>query len=413
LLDGGKTIQMSGFRLSDALFFLDGAQVPVRPAWAVAAATQPAVNGTTVQALGVAPLRALRPSQRRRVLSLEHAQQAQHASTRAASRRLLTTGSGESFVAPAATQPGFKNVTVILPVIPLPGQFPNVAGWVPTLDNTMPVYPNDTRLAARYPCASLAACKPAEWALHLSGHRFDAARLFLYSASRDENCLLEGFYLFNNDGGVNGTAACRPCPEGAFCPGGGTALPVRGYWSTSAFLPPVQCVVAAACVGAVTVSSVDGSCIADVNFANADGDGNGDGTSALTQRCGEGYAGFICSECASGFYKDIQVCRSCGLDAAARFYIVVVFIVAGAMFVGMALMVALFRSTRMASYVGTVIVIQQGVTVLQSAAQELPDSARFLVDTINLVSIINFGTLFVCVCCMCVCKFVCVPRSRF
>jgi hypothetical protein len=70
----------------------------------------------------------------------------------------------------------------------------------------------------------------------------------------------------------------------------------------------------------------------------------------------------------------------------------VVLVFAGSLFFSLALMVATFRSTRMASVVGSVIVIQQIVVVLQQASKELPESAAWLINVINLLA----GTLREC-----------------
>jgi hypothetical protein len=66
----------------------------------------------------------------------------------------------------------------------------------------------------------------------------------------------------------------------------------------SAYFPPLRCVYAAACIGAVSVSDLDGSSVVSLPFDNA---GNDDALlSSLTQRCAEGYDGTQCVDCAIG-----------------------------------------------------------------------------------------------------------------
>jgi hypothetical protein len=378
-LAGNIAIALLGIRVDEALFFLDDERLPL-----FAAAP---VGSIVVQSFHTAPLFASLAPRQRRLASLQ-SRIAPHAVARArddgSTRTVALAASGAQvfFVAPPSEISGPRNVTIILPLIPRPGQPNNNAGWKATLATTETITPADVRMD-RYNCETLSTCYPARLAEQLTSHYFSSGRVFSYLPSSDPNCLKPGFFLFGNDGGNNGTALCDACPVGAFCPGGGTALPLAGYWSESAFSVPQECAFANRCPGLVAISDIDQSLKLDLDaiegFLSLD---------LATQRCEEGYAGSTCSLCADNFYLDLNICRTCGLDEDNKRYLQIVIFFAAALFFSMSFMVATFRSTRMSSVVGNVIVLQQIVTVLRQASSELSDTG--VIDAIKFASVINF-----------------------
>jgi hypothetical protein len=284
----------------------------------------------------------------------------------------------------------FRNLLILFTVYHL-SHFNLQASWTPTLSTTEVLALDDVRLQ-RYDCERLSTCYPAVLAKQVSGNYFFSATMFAYLPSSDPNCLKEGFFLLGNDGGNNGTALCITCPVGAWCPGGGKAYNREGFWSSSAYAIPQECPIKSRCPGSVDVIVVEQADGTESNILvsrppeqglQVSGDLN-----ELTQLCAVGYDGNLCNECAETYYLDIDICRSCGLDAEAAAFVNIVIFFAAALFFAMAFMVATFRSTRMSSVVGNVIVLQQVVTVVQQASRELPESD--LVNIIKFATVVNF-----------------------
>ena len=85
---------------------------------------------------------------------------------------------------------------------------------------------------------------------------------------------------FNLDGG-----ACKPCPEGAVCPGGAAVISSRDWWRSSEGSEELfRCPLANACL-------------------------QGEGTGAAA--CGTGYTGPLCAVCSQGYHLIGQQCVGC------------------------------------------------------------------------------------------------------
>ena len=148
---------------------------------------------------------------------------------------------------------------------------------------------------------------------------------------------------------------CVSCPTGAYCPGGARMWPRSGYWLPSEDSGPsslVTCDVVEACPGA----------LGEQSQYPPQSQSSGPRVTAVCAS-GEGYTGRACTECLDGFYRDIDVCRTCGLTDAdrAEFYLL-----AGVVFVFIALIsasVAFFSSKWLDRSVTILLGLQQIVFV--------------------------------------------------
>jgi hypothetical protein len=94
--------------------------------------------------------------------------------------------------------------------------------------------------------------------------------------------------------GQYGTGAdCRPCPEGAVCPGGNRLWPLGGYWNSgedSGFV--ARCDPPEACLP------------------------------GRTGTCAPGYVGSLCGECEASFYRSAGICQPCPAQTSTFIFIV-------------------------------------------------------------------------------------------
>eukprot|EP00163_Fabomonas_tropica_P026431 TRINITY_DN484_c0_g1_i9.p1 TRINITY_DN484_c0_g1~~TRINITY_DN484_c0_g1_i9.p1 ORF type:complete len:2450 (-),score=221.17 TRINITY_DN484_c0_g1_i9:258-7607(-) len=103
---------------------------------------------------------------------------------------------------------------------------------------------------------------------HPDGGSGNCPRCLYYT----ERCPQDGMYGAGLD--------CRPCPEGAVCPGGYRAWPIEGYWAPSEQGPVTKC-LPDRCLG--TQESL----------------------------CAPGYTGSLCGACAQDFYLRGTACVKC------------------------------------------------------------------------------------------------------
>eukprot|EP00163_Fabomonas_tropica_P033627 TRINITY_DN8938_c0_g3_i1.p1 TRINITY_DN8938_c0_g3~~TRINITY_DN8938_c0_g3_i1.p1 ORF type:complete len:1387 (+),score=389.60 TRINITY_DN8938_c0_g3_i1:331-4491(+) len=94
--------------------------------------------------------------------------------------------------------------------------------------------------------------------------------------------------------GMFGTgASCRPCPEGAVCPGGSRAWPEEGYWTPDEESGVIQkCPRPESCLGGKDAS------------------------------CATGYEGALCGACIYGYYEQNSACIVCPSASDATWYII-------------------------------------------------------------------------------------------
>eukprot|EP00163_Fabomonas_tropica_P022184 TRINITY_DN386_c0_g1_i3.p1 TRINITY_DN386_c0_g1~~TRINITY_DN386_c0_g1_i3.p1 ORF type:complete len:3197 (-),score=554.22 TRINITY_DN386_c0_g1_i3:84-9674(-) len=112
-----------------------------------------------------------------------------------------------------------------------------------------------------------------------------------------DDCPTEGVFGSGGD--------CKPCPVGAYCPGGNRIRPLPGYWNDgedSGFVvkcdPPVS-----RCPGYdASVGTQDESSSLVVNTGPI---------GAANSMCGTGYTGKTCDSCAEGYYEVQKTCQVC------------------------------------------------------------------------------------------------------
>jgi len=190
--------------------------------------------------------------------------------------------------------------------------------------------------------------------------------LLFYSSS---SCLAAGTF------GDDGTGGCRPCPDGAYCPGGGRAWPLQGWWSYSEYTSPSQCTVPKACPGVDTTTQA--------NSASGFVD---------TQKCSEGYTGAQCSGCASGYYQLQQQCFHCGSSVDQQSTIALTVIAGVSILLLLALAVAALPSMALARAIQVFSLAQGAAAVSVSGAGSSPWFAKQLMEACTYINLINFGT---------------------
>lgn len=96
--------------------------------------------------------------------------------------------------------------------------------------------------------------------------------------------------------------------SGAYCPGGGRGWPLPGFWSFDENTEPIECPLAEACPGAVTL--VNGLPAAEAESAPQAASATLPDGSRQTQVCDAtlGYTGAVCSQCLDGRSNCVFVC---------------------------------------------------------------------------------------------------------
>lgn len=157
-------------------------------------------------------------------------------------------------------------------------------------------------------------------------------------------CLTPGLWFNINSG------ECLACPDGGECPGGSRIYPKLGFWSANELVAPGKCDLEDACPGAVGQNSAYPPVVSESSGER------------VTSRCAEreGYSGAYCSECQSGFYRDVVACTKCeGGDTEFALLIVTALIIFG--LVGLA--VALAPIKRLTMGVSLLLTFQQLIYV--------------------------------------------------
>lgn len=163
------------------------------------------------------------------------------------------------------------------------------------------------------------------------------------------------------------------CPRGGVCPGGGRIWPLPGWWSTSEYATPLECIVPEACPGA------------DGNGRQTNSDG-----STVTNLCAEGYSGAGCTQCVTSYYQSGLRCFSCGSGESDTQQLQFLIAAAIIIFVALSIGVATLSSRWLALVVTCLIALQQFVTIGKSAVQQLPNGFQWLVELLSFLSVVNF-----------------------
>ena len=173
---------------------------------------------------------------------------------------------------------------------------------------------------------------------------------------------------------------CLPsCPTGTFCLGDGRGWPLPGWWSVSEHSVPTSCALSSSCAGALDLAPSSDS---PDPVLNSDGTRN-------TQRCSKDYGEQLCASCDSDYYHDGLACRYCGTDNGGQ--LAGLLIAAIVIFALLTLIVTVTAPLSLTSQVGLVLVLQQVVTVGQTAAQYLPASAAWLAAVFRDLSLLNLS----------------------
>jgi len=171
--------------------------------------------------------------------------------------------------------------------------------------------------------------------------------LLYYTSS---NCLEGGTF------GDDGRGGCELCPEGAYCPGGGRAWPLAGYWSVSEFVAPLSCLVPESCPG---VDAFAKSLSATVN----------------TQVCATnlGYTNTRCATCITpGFYQMGARCFSCGSVADQLTVLMWTLIIGGVALLCLAVAIAALQVRRLVRFTQWFITLQSVAVVSVSGVTHIP-----------------------------------------
>lgn len=139
---------------------------------------------------------------------------------------------------------------------------------------------------------------------------------------------------------------------------------MAGYWAETEFHRVVLCAAVLACPGT---------------------------EDRVTTKCAEGYQGVGCSVCGEGYYRDFQLCLSCGdgdsagADAAVRMLVAWL-----AFFVSMSL-IAYFSPSKLIIFTEVVVFVQQLVGITTYAIQEFPEQVLWISQINSYVSILNWN----------------------
>ena len=175
------------------------------------------------------------------------------------------------------------------------------------------------------------------------------------------------------DSGFISNYQCLPCPPGAFCPGGGRAWPIAGYWSFSENSVPVACAIPSACPGAV---------VDPVTLSTGE---------RLTSVCAEGYTGTYCSSCTANYYSDGLSCQTCGLTSDDRIELAAIIVVALLLFIAMSVAVATASSDGLSAAVAGILMMQRIAVVGGEAGKQLPSSMSVVTQLFTALSIFDFN----------------------
>ena len=158
------------------------------------------------------------------------------------------------------------------------------------------------------------------------------------------------------------------------CPSFLFSWPRPGYYSTTeSQYSPVPCLLPSACSG---VDPVVGSAPGFVFDP------------AATCNRGNGFTGYLCSQCDSNHYAVEQTCRSCELDAASRQTLIATVIAAVCLFALLALGVAFMSDAKLVFFVTVIVLIQQCSFVGAVAASRFTSGGAS--DFFAVLGLLNF-----------------------
>lgn len=172
-----------------------------------------------------------------------------------------------------------------------------------------------------------------------------------------DGCYRHGFWGSERD--------CVPCPNIVTCPGGKRSWAKKGYWKENEKTQKT-----------LRCPSPADRCLGGVN-----------------SQCARGYSGYLCTECAIGYYEDTDFCHPCSLIAEW----VMVILCAIFFYGSLTYAVVVLGDFSAGKVVVGVTQVQQVIIALCSASVLLPDSARKI---INFFKFINFDVTFLRPACM-------------
>ena len=190
------------------------------------------------------------------------------------------------------------------------------------------------------------------------------SNLLYYSSS---TCRDEGQWKEDGAGG------CLPCPQGAFCPGGGRAWPLPGYWSWSEYQAPTKCIVAEACPGYINMAGSD-----QTAFAN-------------TQTCATGYEFTRCASCSSGYYQLNSRCYYCGSSVDQSSTIAATVIVSVVVMTLLAIVVSTQSSARLSQAIQIFSLLQGAAAIGVAGAQNSPYFGKELHEAMTYVNFSQYN----------------------
>ena len=155
---------------------------------------------------------------------------------------------------------------------------------------------------------------------------------------------------------------CQLCPEGAYCPGDVRLWSLEGFWNPNEITVPARCAIQEACLGSFPEEQLPPCC------------------------CGEGYQGFMCSQCQEEFYALAGLCISCtarsDYDILQLQSLIIVFI---SFTIGVSLAVAFLNDLWLDRFAVLFISIQQSIQVGLAAVQYLPTRLITLLQSMSFL----------------------------
>eukprot|EP01112_Ceratiomyxa_fruticulosa_P012240 TRINITY_DN3383_c0_g1_i2.p1 TRINITY_DN3383_c0_g1~~TRINITY_DN3383_c0_g1_i2.p1 ORF type:complete len:695 (-),score=96.94 TRINITY_DN3383_c0_g1_i2:244-2328(-) len=178
--------------------------------------------------------------------------------------------------------------------------------------------------------------------------------------------------------GEYGTGECKPCPEGATCPGGNRVYPIPGWWSENTTVAPIHCPVEGACQGFKVVTTCE-------LYSEND----------YCDKCLPCYASnnrtSRCSDCDTDCYmlQPSKVCVSCLTGTVSPAAMIVVALI---FFSIITFGIIVLDDNYLDNGVGLLLALQQLVQIGGATATDLSRSVQ---DFFNLASLILFDYTFV------------------
>jgi hypothetical protein len=139
---------------------------------------------------------------------------------------------------------------------------------------------------------------------------------------------------------------CLPCPDGAFCPGGGRMWPMAGYWSENEFAVATLCHTRIACPGVNRTAESTPVAIYPKQ-------------EITTANCNPGYGGAHCAFCEPRFFAFDELCLACGDEREDSTKFISAVIIVTLLFLAFGGAVTLLPSHHLGVLVGVTLFLQQ------------------------------------------------------